>query len=350
MKIAQIAPLYESVPPKLYGGTERVVAYLCDALVELGHDVTLFAAGDARTKARLMSVRDQAIRLDTAALTSDLAAHLTMLHEVKRRAAHFDILHFHLDMLHFPMFELYAHKTVTTLHGRLDLKELPRAYEWWPSYGLVSVSDYQRRPLSGATWLATVPHGLPAELHAFNAHPRGDYLVFLGRISPEKGPEVAIRLAKRAGVPLRIAAKVDNADRAYFKEVVEPLLDHPLVEFVGEIGDARKSEFLRNARALLFPIRWPEPFGLVMIEAMACGTPVIAFDCGSVSEVVQHGVNGLIVHSEEEALRAIAAVHHLDRRAVRATFDQRFTAESMARAYVDVYVGLIESRRLARVS
>jgi glycosyltransferase involved in cell wall biosynthesis len=350
MKIAQIAPLYESVPPKLYGGTERVVAYLCDALVELGHDVTLFAAGDARTKARLVTVRDQAIRLDTAALTSDLAAHLTMLHEVKRRAAHFDILHFHLDMLHFSMFELYAHKAVTTLHGRLDLKELPRAYECWPSYGLVSVSDYQRRPLSGARWLATVPHGLPAELHALNAHPTGDYLVFLGRISPEKGPEVAIRLAKGAGVPLRIAAKVDNVDRAYFKEVVEPLLDHPLVEFVGEIGDAQKSEFLRNARALLFPIRWPEPFGLVMIEAMACGTPVVAFDCGSVSEVVQHGVNGLIVHSEEQALRAIAAVHHLDRRAVRATFDQRFTAESMARAYVDVYIGLIESRRLARVS
>jgi glycosyltransferase involved in cell wall biosynthesis len=350
MKIAQIAPLYESVPPRLYGGTERVVAYLCDALVELGHDVTLFAAGEARTKARLVTMRDQAIRLDTAALTSDLAAHLTMLHEVKRRATHFDILHFHLDMLHFSMFDLYAHKAVTTLHGRLDLKDLPRAYEWWPSYGLVSVSDYQRRPLSGARWLATIPHGLPAELHAFNAHPTGDYLVFLGRISPEKGPEVAIRLAKRAGIPLRIAAKVDSVDRAYFKEVVEPLLDHPLVEFVGEIGDARKSEFLRNARALLFPIRWPEPFGLVMIEAMACGTPIVAFDRGSVSEVVQHGVSGLVVHSEEQALSAIAAVHRLDRHAVRATFDQRFTAESMARAYVDVYAGLIESRRLARVS
>src|ERR1700730_634892 len=350
MKIAQIAPLYESVPPKLYGGTERVVAYLCDALVELGHDVTLFAPADARTKARLVAVRDQAIRLDTAALTSDLAAHLTMLHEVKRRAANFDILHFHLDMLHFSMFELYAHKAVTTLHGRLDLKDLPRAYEWWPSFGLVSVSHYQRRPLSGARWLATVPHGLPAELHAFNEHPAGGYLAFLGRISPEKGPEVAIRLAKRAGIPLRIAAKVDSVDRAYFKEVMEPLLDHPLVEFVGEIGDARKSEFLGNARALLFPIRWPEPFGLVMIEAMACGTPVVAFDCGSVSEVVQHGVNGFIVHSEEQALRAIAAVHRLDRRAVRATFDQCFTAERMARAYVDVYAGLIESRRLARVS
>jgi glycosyltransferase involved in cell wall biosynthesis len=350
MKIAQIAPLYEAVPPKLYGGTERVVAYLCDALVDLGHDVTLFAAGDARTKARLVAVRDQAIRLDTAALKSDLAAHLTMLHEVKRRVAQFDILHFHLDMLHFPMFELYAHKTVTTLHGRLDIKDLPRAYEWWPSFGLVSVSDYQRRPLSPARWLATVPHGLPAQLHVFNERPKGGYLAFLGRISPEKGVEVAIRLAKRAGVPLRIAAKVDNADRAYFKEVVEPLLDHPLVEFIGEIGDARKSDFLGNSQAVLFPINWPEPFGLVMIEAMACGTPVVAFDCGSVAEVVQDGVNGFIVHSEEQALKAIAAVHSLDRRVVRATFDQRFTAGSMARAYVDVYAGLIESRRLARVS
>ncbi len=350
MKIAQIAPLYESVPPKLYGGTERVVAYLCDALTELGHDVTLFAAGDARTKARFVSVRDQAIRLDAAPLKSDVAAHLAMLHEVKRRVAQFDILHFHLDLMHFPMFELYAHKTVTTLHGRQDIKDLLRAYECWPMFGLVSVSDYQRQPLSGVTWLATVPHGLPAELHAFNGSPRGGYLAFLGRIAPEKAPEVAIRLAKDAGVPLRIAAKIDSVDKAYFEEVIEPLLEHPLIEFVGEIDDARKSEFIGNARALLFPIRWPEPFGLVMIEAMACGTPVVAFDCGSVREVVQHGVNGFIVHSEEQALRAIADVHHLDRRAVRATFDQRFTAESMARAYIDVYASLIESRRLPRVS
>lgn len=350
MKIAQITPLYESVPPRLYGGTERVVAYLCDALAQLGHDVTLFAAADARTRARLVAVRDQAIRLDAAPLKSDLAAHLGMLHEVKRRAAQFDILHFHVDLLHFPMFELHADRCVTTLHGRLDLKDLPQAYERWPSFGLVSVSDHQRSPLPEANWLATVPHGLPPDLYTFNERPAGRYLAFLGRMSPEKGPEVAIRLAKRAGIPLRIAAKVDDVDKAYFKAVVEPLLEHPLIEFVGEIGDAQKSEFLGNARALLFPIRWPEPFGLVMIEALACGTPVVAFDWGAVSEVVQPGVNGFIVRSDEQALRAIARVDQLDRRAVRATFDRRFTAESMARAYVDVYASLIKSHRLGRAS
>jgi len=262
MKIAQIAPLYESVPPKLYGGTERVVAYLCDALVELGHDVTLFAAGDSRTSARLVRVRDEAIRLDSAALKSDVAAHLAMLHEVKRRASHFDILHFHTEIMHFAMFELYAHNSVTTVHGRLDIKDLPLAYErWWRSFGLVSISDYQRRPLAGAKWLATVPHGVPAALYEFNKGPAGGYLAFLGRISPEKGPEVAIRLAKRAGIPLRIAAKVDSADTAYFKSVVEPLLDHPLIEFIGEIGDAQKSAFLGNARALLFPRQMAGAFG-----------------------------------------------------------------------------------------
>ena len=350
MKIAQIAPLYESVPPKLYGGTERVVAYICDALVDLGHDVTLFAAADARTKARLVPVRDQAIRLDAAALKSDVAAHLAMLYEVKRRAAHFDILHFHVEMMHFPMFELYAHKCVTTLHGRLDIKDLSPAYERWPSFGLVSVSDSQRQPLWNANWLGTVPHGLPPQLHVLNERPKGRYLAFLGRLSPEKGPEVAIRLAKRAGIPLRIAAKVDSVDTAYFKTVVEPLLDDPLIEFVGEIGDEQKSEFLGNARALLFPIKWPEPFGLVMIEALACGTPVVAFDCGSVQEVIQHGVNGFVAHSEDQALRAIGHLDRLDRRAVRASFDRRFTADGMARAYVGVYRNLISSHRLGRAS
>jgi glycosyltransferase involved in cell wall biosynthesis len=350
MKIAQIPPLYESVPPKLYRGTERVVAYVCDALVELGHEVTLFGAADSRTKARLVAVRDQAIRLDPSALKSDVAAHLRMLHEVKRRAAHFDVLHFHVDMMHFPMFELYAHKCVTTLHGRLDIKDLPPVYERWPSFGLVSVSDRQRRPLPNANWLATVPHGLPAELYTFSERPTGRYLAFLGRMSPEKGPEVAIRMAKRAGIPLRIAAKVDSADTAYFKAVVEPLLDHPLIEFVGEIGDEQKSEFLGNARALLFPILWPEPFGLVMIEAMACGTPVVAFDCGAVSDIIQHGVTGFIAHSEAQALAAVSCVDQLDRRAVRARFDRQFTAESMARAYVDVYSDLINSHLLGRAS
>jgi glycosyltransferase involved in cell wall biosynthesis len=344
MKIAQVAPLYESVPPRFYGGTERVVAYLSDALVELGHEVTLFAAGDSRTKARLIAVRDQAIRLDTAALKSDLAVHLAMLHEVKRRAAQFDILHFHLDMVHFPAFEQYAQKCVTTLHGRLDMKDLPLVYERWPGFGLVSISDHQRRPLPNANWLATVAHGLPAGRYAFQTSER-TYLAFLGRLSPEKDPEVAVRLAIRAGVPLKIAAKVDNVDRAYFETVMKPLLDHPLIEFVGEIDDAQKAEFLGNARALLFPIAWPEPFGLVMIEAMACGTPVIANNCGAVPEVLQPGLTGFIVNTEEQALAAIARVNQLDRRAVRAAFEQRFTAHQMARAYLKVYTDLLESQR-----
>jgi glycosyltransferase involved in cell wall biosynthesis len=347
MKIAQISPLYESVPPKLYGGTERVVAHLCDSLVELGHEVTLFAAAGSHTKARLIAVRDQAIRLDTSALTSQLASHLVMLHEVKRRAAHFDVLHFHVDMMHFPMFEAHAQKSITTLHGRLDIKDLPKAYERWPGFGLVSISNAQRRPLPYASWLATVAHGVPTTEYRLQQS-KGAYLAFLGRLSPEKGPEVAIRLAIRAGLPLKIAAKVDSVDRAYFEAQVKPLLDHPLIEFVGEIGDEEKSDFLGNARALLFPIAWPEPFGLVMIEAMACGTPVIAYNCGAVPEVIEHGRSGFIVNSEEQALDAIARVNELDRRVVRASFEQRFTAHRMASAYLDVYADLIDTQRTDR--
>lgn len=337
MNIAQIAPLYEAVPPKLYGGTERVVAHLCDALVELGHEVTLFASADARTKARLVPARDQAIRLDTAPLKSDLAAHLAMLHEVKRRYLQFDILHFHVDMVHFPMFEQQAHATVTTLHGRLDLKDLPAVYERWPRYGLVSISDYQRKPLPNANWLATVAHGVPLSQYPFHARPAGRYLAFLGRISPEKCPDIAIRLARRAGIALKIAAKVDAADVVYFEAVVKPLLDDPLIDFIGEIGDERKGDFLGNALALLFPINWPEPFGLVMIEAMACGTPVIAWNCGAVPEVIDDGITGFIVNSDEEALAAISRVSAIDRHRVRAVFEQRFTATTMARSYLRVY-------------
>lgn len=350
MKIAQVAPLYESVPPQLYGGTERVVANLCDALVDDGHDVTLFSAADARTKAKLVAVRDRAIRLDPTPLKSDLAAHLNMLQEVKRRVAHFDILHFHLDMIHFPMFEQHAHKSVTTLHGRLDIKDLQSAYERWSTFGLVSISDHQRRPLSGANWLATVPHGLPADHRWFKACPAGGYLAFLGRLSPEKGCEDAIQLAKRSGIPLRLAAKVDIVDTAYFNSVIKPLLDHPLIEFVGEIGDAQKPDFLGNARALLFPIRWPEPFGLVMIESMACGTPIIAYNQGAVPEVIEPGVSGLIVNSEDDALRAIDHVGQFDRQAVRNAFERRFTARQMAQAYVKVYASLIRSKRLGYAS
>ena len=350
MNIAQIAPLYEAVPPKLYGGTERVVAHLCDALSELGHEVTLFAAAGSRTRARLVAVRDQAIRLDAAGLKSDLAAHLTMLYEAKRRSARFDILHFHVDMLHFPMFEPQARRTLTTVHGRLDLKDLSSVYSRWPHFGLVSISNDQRRPLSDANWLATVAHGVPAHQYTFNERPAGAYLAFLGRASPEKRPDVAIRLARRARIPLRIAAKVDIADVVYFDTTIRPLLDDPLIDFIGEIGDERKSGFLGNALALLFPIHWPEPFGLVMIEAMACGTPVIAWNCGAVPEVIDDGVTGFIVNSEEEALAAIARAPDLDRRRIRATFERRFAATTMARAYVDVYARLLDAQHPRQIT
>lgn len=341
MKIAQIAPLYEAVPPKLYGGTERIVAHLADALVELGHQVTLFAAADARTHATLVPAREQAIRLDPHPLKSDLAAHLAMLHEVRRRADEFDVLHFHVDLLHFPFFEDRASHTVTTLHGRLDLTDLPSAYWRWPQFPLISISNNQRKPLRFARWLGTVPHGLPPSLYPFTANPQGGYLAFLGRISPEKRPDRAIAIARRTGVPLKIAAKVDHADRAYFRDEIKPLLDDPLVEFVGEIDDAGKAAFLGNAAALLFPIDWPEPFGLVMIEAMACGTPVIAWDCGSVPEVIEDGISGRIVRSEDEAVAAVSEVIAFDRRHIRAAFERRFASEVMARHYVELYQHLL---------
>jgi len=336
MKIAQIAPMYESVPPRLYGGTERVVAHLCNALVGQGHDVTLFASADARTRARLVPMREQAFRLDPAPLKSDLATHLVLLQEVRRRAADFDVLHFHIDLLHFPFFEDMAQRTITTLHGRLDLKDLPEAYAQWKQFPLASISRHQRGPLPFARWEGTVHHGIDPALYPFRAGGDG-YLAFLGRISPEKRPDRAIAIATRAGVPLKIAAKVDAVDKAYFQEQIRPLLDHPLVEFIGEIGDAEKPAFLGGARALLFPIDWPEPFGLVLIEAMACGTPVIAWRCGSVPEVVDHGVSGLIVDSEEEAIDAVHRIGTLDRSLVRATFERRFSAATMAKAYVELY-------------
>ena len=347
MRIAQIAPLYEAVPPQLYGGTERVVAHLCDALVELGHDVTLFSSAEACTRARLIPVRDCAIRLDTAPLKSDLAAHLGMLYEVKRRAWQFDVLHFHIDMVHFPMFEAHAPHTLTTLHGRLDLKDLASVYERWTRYGLVSISNAQRQPLLKAHWLATVPHGLPEDLHSVCEQPAEGYLAFLGRISAEKRPDVAIAIARRSGIPLKIAAKVDAADVAYFESKIRPLLDDPLVEFVGEISDSQKSAFLGNARALLFPINWPEPFGLVMIEAMACGTPVIAWNRGAVPEVVDDGISGFIVDSVDEALAAVAQLPNINRCDVRAAFEQRFTATTMAHAYLEVYTRLLAAPNAA---
>jgi glycosyltransferase involved in cell wall biosynthesis len=337
MKIAQVTPLYEAVPPRLYGGTERVVAHLTDALVDLGHEVTLFASAEARTKARLIAVRDQAIRLDPAPLKSDLAAHLAQLAEVRAMADQFDIVHFHTDMVQFPFFADRAKNTLTTLHGRLDLKDLPAVYKRWPQFPLVSISDDQRRPLPFANWAGTVHHGMNADIYAFSEKSQG-YLAFLGRISPEKRPDRAINLAKRLGKRLKIAAKVDPADRVYFEDVIEPMMrGEPLIEFVGEIGDSDKSAFLGGADALLFPIDWPEPFGLVMIEAMACGTPVVAYACGSVPEVIDDGLTGFIVENDDQAADAILKVESLDRKRVRARFEERFSSEAMARRYVALY-------------
>lgn len=340
MKIAQIAPLYEAVPPRLYGGTERVVAHLANALVDQGHDVTLFASADSQTRARLVPMRARALRLDPAPLKSDLASHLSMLYEVRRRAREFDVLHFHIDLLHFPFFEDIAAGTLTTLHGRLDVSNLPDAYRRWSSYPLVSISRHQRAPLPFANWQATIPHGLDDAHYRFHPGPGEGYLAFLGRMSPEKRPDRAIAIAIRAGLPLRIAAKVDPVDRAYFGQKIRPLLDHPLVEFIGEIGDADKATFLGRATALLFPIDWPEPFGLVMIEALACGTPVIGWRCGSVPEVIDDGITGLIVESESQAVEAARLIGRLDRRQIRQTFEQRFSAAAMAAAYVEQYMRL----------
>ena len=347
LKIAQVTPLYEAVPPKLYGGTERVVAWLTDALVDAGHDVTLFASAEAKTRAKLVSVRDQAIRLDPADLKSDLAAHMGMLHEVRQRMSEFDVLHFHVDMIHFPFFEDCAERTLTTLHGRLDLKDLPVAYRRWHQFPLASISNDQRKPLRNANWIGTVHHGLPSTLLPFNPNPRGDYLAFLGRISPEKRVDRAISIARRVGMPLKVAAKIDGADKAYYEREIAPLLTGASdVEFVGEINDAQKPEFLGNAAALLFPIDWPEPFGIVMIEAMACGTPVVAWRCGSVPEVIDEGETGCIVDNEEDAVAATRAVMQYDRAKVRAVFDRRFTANVMADRYVDLYTQLARGRDL----
>ena len=336
MKIAQIAPLAESVPPSLYGGTERVVSYLTEELVRLGHEVTLFASGDSRTTARLVACAPHALRLDPGAGDA-LPHHLVMLERVRRRAAEFDVLHFHTEHLHLPLFRDTPRRTVTTLHGRLDTPALPALYREFPQMPLVSISDSQRRPLAGANWIATVHHGLSADVCPFNPVPRGDYLAFIGRVSPEKGLERAIAIARRSGHRLRIAAKVDRADEAYWRARIAPLVDGTFISFVGELGEAEKPAFLGNAVALVFPINWPEPFGLAMIEAMSCGTPVIAWPNGSVPEVVEPGVTGLLVDSVEQAGDAVAQALQLDRQRVRQRFEERFSAARMAREYLGVY-------------
>ncbi|HLW25290.1 MAG TPA: glycosyltransferase family 4 protein [Steroidobacteraceae bacterium] len=340
MKIAQVAPLAEAVPPKLYGGTERVVAYLSDALVELGHEVTLFASGDSETRAKLVPIWPRALRLDPS--VQDCFVPMFMQLEILARRAHeFDVVHSHLDYFGFPLLKRLGTSSVTTLHGRLDLPELPKLYEVYNDIPVVSISDAQRAPLPGANYVATVLHGLPIDLLSVGDG-SGGYLAFLGRISPEKAPDAAIRIAAGAGMPLRIAAKVDRADAEYYKSTVEPLLSQSHVEFVGEIGEDRKGEFLGGAAGLVFPIAWREPFGLVMIEAMACGTPVIAFDQGSVREVLEHGVTGFIVRSEAEAIEAVQRIRTLDRHRIRQEFERRFTAHHMAEHYIELYRRLRE--------
>jgi glycosyltransferase involved in cell wall biosynthesis len=339
MKIAQIAPLIESVPPRLYGGTERIVSYLTEELVRQGHEVTLFASGDSLTTAELVPCSERALRLDST-IRDPLPYYMVMLDRVRRRAHAFDVLHFHIDYLHFPLFRDLAARTLTTQHGRLDLPDLPVAYRAFPEFPLVSISDDQRRPCPNWYWLRTVHHGLPANLYPFSPHAQGGYLAFLGRICPEKRPDHAIEIARRTGLPLKIAAKVDRVDQAYFDEVIRPLLRDPLIEFVGEIGEQGKGAFLGGAQALLFPIDWPEPFGLVMIEAMACGTPVIAYRRGSVPELIEDGLTGFMVDDVADAVAAVESLDRLDRGSIRARFEQRFTARQMANEYVAAYSSL----------
>jgi glycosyltransferase involved in cell wall biosynthesis len=343
MKIAQVSPLMEAVPPKLYGGTERIVAYLCDELAMLGHDVTLFASGDSRTKAKLHPVWPQALRLDRG-IRDCIAPHILMLEQLARRVDEFDVVHLHVDYLGYGLMRRLDVPYVTTLHGRLDLAELQPIYDLFTDAPVISISDSQREPLPQANYVATILHGLPERLllPSFGA---GGYLAFLGRISPEKAPDAAIRIAAAAGMKLKIAAKVDKVDEAYFAEHIEPLLSQPHVEFLGEICEDQKAEFLGNAAGLLFPIAWREPFGLVMIEAMACGTPVIAFPGGSVPEVVEDGVTGFIVEDEHQAAAAARRLQSLERARIRHVFEERFTARRMAEDYIKIYRGLIARHR-----
>lgn len=335
MRIAQIAPLYESVPPLLYGGTERVVSHLTEQLVALGHDVTLFASGDSMTAANLVSPCPRALRL-AGDCVDGIPQHMIQLDQVVQQAEEFDILHFHSDYFHFPITKKLGCPTLTTLHGRLDLGDLVPLYNHFDTVPLASISFAQRLPLPRAHWVGNVYHGLPVDLYKPTEKP-GSYLAFLGRISPEKRPDRAIEIAIRSGMNLKIAAKVDRADTQYFETIIKPLLAHPLIEYLGEITDREKNDFLGGAYALLFPIDWPEPFGLTMIEAMACGTPIIAFRCGSVPEIVSQGVTGFVVNDMESAVASVRRIADLDRRICRLTFERRFTADRMADDYVRLY-------------
>ncbi|MER9840313.1 glycosyltransferase family 4 protein [Mesorhizobium australicum] len=353
MKIAHVAPLYESVPPRLYGGTERIISYLTEALVDLGHEVTLFASGDTKSSAKLVPCRERALRLDPRPLKSEIAAHLSMLDEVRKRADDFDVVHFHLShFLHFPFFRDMPQRTVTTPHGRLDYADLAQAYDRFPRFPMISISRSQRARFASANWLATIHHGLPLDLHEadFEAGSDGTYLAFLGRMSRDKRPDRAVEIARRTGLKLKLAAKVGDGDRAYFEEVVQPLIDGDRVEYVGEIGEDQKARFLGNAAALLFPIDWPEPFGLAVIEAMACGTPVMAWSCGAMPEIIDHGVTGFVVETIEDAVASMPALLQLDRRRIRTAFERRFSANRMARDYVEAYSRLTSGHEESRAS
>jgi len=349
MKIAQVAPLYESVPPKLYGGTERVVSYLTDELVRQGHDVTLFASSDSVTNANLRPICERALRLQGKEVIDPIAHHIRMIEMVSQEAPDFDILHFHIDYLHFPVVRRGKFSAVTTLHGRLDIPALVPLYQEFWDMNLVSISNAQRKPLIWANWIGTVYHGLPEHLYQPKMQP-GKYLAFLGRISPEKRVDRAIEIATRLDMPIKIAAKIDAADKQYFDSHIRQLLDHPLVEYVGEVGEREKGEFLGNAYALLFPIDWPEPFGLVMIEAIACGTPIIAYRLGSVPELVDEGTTGFIVNGIDEAVGAVRRIGSLDRSICRRVFEERFSARRMASEYVAIYKNVLRQNELSSIA
>jgi glycosyltransferase involved in cell wall biosynthesis len=342
VKIAQVAPLYESVPPRAYGGTERVVSYLTEALVEMGHEVTLFASGDSVTSAQLVPVVPRGLRLDPRK-PDPLVWHMIMMDMVLKAAPTFDVIHFHTDVLQLALVGQCATGCLSTPHGRLDLPDLKPLFRRFAKHPMTSISNSQRVPLPQANWRATVHHGLPLGLYKLHPQPQ-DYFAFVGRISPEKRVDRAIEIAKACGRPLRIAAKVDLADRLYFDSTIEPLLDDPLVTFVGEIGEQAKDDFIGNARALLMPIDWPEPFGLVMIEAMACGTPVIAYSHGSVPEIIDPGATGVIVESQEQAIAAAMNIDRIDRRKCRQVFERRFASRVMAKQYLAVYRELVDQR------
>jgi glycosyltransferase involved in cell wall biosynthesis len=339
MKIAQVSPLFERVPPKAYGGTERIVSYLTEELIRLGHDVTLFASGDSITGARLVPAIDESIRLDAVQRTW-LAYHTIQMDLVSELAHTFDVIHFHTDYLHFPIARKFSTPHITTLHGRQDLPELVTLYKHFSDVPLISISDSQRIPLPWANWYGTVYHGLPPDLYSFRSEP-DDYFVYIGRISLEKRVDRAIDIAQQCGLPLYIAAKIDKADETYFNECIEPLLHDPLVKYIGEVGEPEKRDLLEHARALLFPIDWPEPFGLVMIEAFACGTPVIAYRHGSIPEIMEDGVTGFVVTNQKDAVRAAQSIESIDRKRCRQVFERRFTVAHMAENYLSIYRRLL---------